>query len=159
MVVDTRGYALTRDEGTALWMLGGLFTVKASGAQTQGAFALVEFHQPPGTEPPPHIHHREDEAFYVLDGEMAVVCGDRRFTAAPGAFVFLPRGVLHGFTIVGTQPLRGLVLTQPAGFDQFVTEMGEPAQSRTLPPGGPPDLAKLLALASKYGIELKLPGA
>ena len=63
----------------------------------------------------------------------------------------------HGFTIVGSRPLRGLVLTQPAGFEQFVTEMGEPALTRTIPPSTPPDLAKLTALAGKYGIELHIP--
>ena len=67
------------------------------------------------------------------------------------------RGVRHGFIIVGTQPLHGLVLTQPAGFDQFVTEMGEPALTRTSPPSMPSDLAKLTTLAGKYGIELHIP--
>jgi quercetin dioxygenase-like cupin family protein len=159
ITAETEGYAIASDEGKALWMLGGLFTVKAGSAQTNGGFSLLEFHQPPGTEPPLHTHQREDEAFYVLDGEMAVVCGERRFTASPGSFVFLPRGVLHGFTIVGTTALRGLVLTQPGGFDEFVAEMGEPAKTRTIPAGGPPDLPKLLALAGKYGIDLQLPGA
>lgn len=153
----TRGYALAANEGSPIWMLGGLFTVKARAAQTGGAFSLLEFHQPPGTEPPPHTHQNEDEAFYVLEGEMSIVCGDDQFTAKPGAFVFLPRGVLHGFTIVGRQPLRGLVLTTPAGFDQFVAEMGEPAKTRTIPEGGPPDMEKLLALTGKYAIQLQLP--
>ena len=156
---ESQGYAIAPDEGKALWMLGGLFTVKASRAQTNGGFSLIEFHQPPGTEPPLHTHQGEDEAFYVLDGEMSVVCGEQRLTAAPGAFVFLPRGVLHGFTIVGPKPLRGLVFTQPGGFDDFVAEMGEPATTRTIPASGAPDVPKLLTLARKYGIDLQLPGA
>lgn len=85
--------------------------------------------------------------------------GDDRFTATAGSFVFLPRGIVHGFTILGDTPLRGLVLTLPGGFDQFVTEMGEPALSRTIPAGGPPDMARLMALTAKYGIELQIPGA
>ena len=159
MIAATRGHALSRGEGTALWTLGALFTVKASSAQTGGAFSLLEFEQPGGTEPPPHIHAKEDESFFVLDGEMAVMCGDDRFTATAGSFVFLPRGIVHGFTILGDTPLRGLVLTLPGGFDQFVMEMGEPALSRTIPAGGPPDMARLMALTAKYGIELQIPGA
>ncbi len=157
IATTTPGYALAAEEGTPLWMLGGLFTIKASRAQTGGAFALAEFNQPAGTEPPPHIHRNEDEAFYVLEGEMAVMCGDDRFRATSGSFVFLPRGVVHGFTIVGEQPLRGLVLTAPAGFEQFITEMGEPALTRTIPAGGPPDMEKLMTLTAKYGIELQIP--
>jgi quercetin dioxygenase-like cupin family protein len=156
-MAETDAYARSQEEGAALWMLGALLTVKASGENTNGAFALLELQQPPGTEPPPHIHHQEDEAFYILEGELAVTCGDQTFRAAPGAFVFLPRGVLHAYTIVGSQPLRVPVLTVPAGFEKFCAEMGEPAPTRSLPPGGPPDMEKLLALARKYGVEIKLP--
>lgn len=158
-LVTTRGYALTSNEGTAHWMLGAIFTVKAGAAQTGGAYSLIEFQQPAGTEPPPHTHANEDEAFYVLEGEMTVMCGDDHFVAGPGSFVYLPKGVVHGFTITGSTPLRGLVLTSPGAFDEFVAEMGEPALARTMPAPAPPDLPRLVSLATKYGIDLHLPGA
>ena len=77
-------YTLSKDGGDAIWFLGGLMTVKASRTQTGNAFAIVEFTLPPGFAPPPHIHHMEDEAFYILEGAVTGFCGDQRWEAAPG---------------------------------------------------------------------------
>jgi mannose-6-phosphate isomerase-like protein (cupin superfamily) len=148
------GYALDPGDGQATWFLGTLMTAKAGSEQTGGAFTLLEWTAPPGFAPPLHLHQAEDEAFYILDGAMTVTCGDRSWQATPGSFVFLPRGVAHGFTVTGTSPLRGLQLTVPGGFERFMAEVGEPAQSLTLPPSAAPDVEKLLASAARHRIDI-----
>ena len=146
-------YALADDDAEAIWFLGTLALIKGVGSQTGGALSTVEFTHPPGFATPLHIHHTADEAFYVLAGAMQGVCGDQEWQATTGSFVWLPRGVPHGYAVEGDAPLRTLALTVPAGFDQFVIEGGEPAATRTLPPPGPLDFPKLLAAGNKYNIE------
>ncbi len=148
------GYLLALGEGRATWFLGTLMTVKAGGEQTAGSFTLLEWTAPPGFAPPPHVHHAEDEAFYILEGSMTVTCGDHSWQAGPGSFVFLPRGQVHGFTVTGTKPIRGLQLTVPGGFERFMDEVGEPARAPTLPPQGAPDIERLLAAAAKHRIDI-----
>jgi quercetin dioxygenase-like cupin family protein len=153
-------YVLAADEGEASWFLGGLLTVKASGAATRGALAVLESLGRPGSTTPRHVHWTEDEAFYVLAGALRGYCGDQEWRAGPGAFVWLPRGVPHGFTNEGDQPVRKLIITAPAGFERFVAEGGEPAQARGFPPPGragppgPPDAEKLRAAAARHGQEI-----
>ena len=153
------GYVLGRGEGESTWLLGTLMTVKAGGAHTAGRFTLLEWSAPPGFAPPPHVHHVEDEAFYIFEGEMVVRCGEQSWTAGPGSFVFLPRGVERGFTVTSDLPLRGLQLTTPSGFEQFIVDSGEPARSQTLPPSAAPDIPRLLAAAERSKIELRLAAA
>lgn len=149
---------LHREEGQATWMLGHLITLKASGKQTDDALGLVEQIGPPGTGSPPHIHHNEDEWFYVIEGEATFVLGgDKTFHAREGSFVFGPRGVMHQFTNVGDKPCRMLLGFTPAGFENFTIELGEPAPHLTLPPAGEPDIEKLLTLAQKYNVEIMMP--
>lgn len=150
----TQPYVLSRAEGTSVWFLGTLMTVKATGETTSQGFALIEQVLPAGFAPPPHIHHREDEAFYLLEGSITFTCGDRTFNATPGSFVYLPRGIVHGFTVAADQPARLLQINTPTGLEHFFVEMGEPAQALTLPPPGPPDVEKLLGLAPKYHFEI-----
>ncbi len=154
MTFSAQGYTLAQGEGDATWFLATLMTVKASGAQTGNAFTLLEWQAPPGFAPPPHIHHAEDEAFYILDGALTVTCGDHTWRAEPGAFVWLPRGIPHRFSVEGSTPLKGLQITTPAGFEQFMAEVGEPARALTLPPPGTPDVEKLLTVSAKYGYEI-----
>src|SRR5579883_2130474 len=89
------GYRLAAGEGEAIWFLGTLMTVKAGAEQTGGAFSLPDQTLPPGFTPPPHIHLREDEAFYILEGVLSISCGEQRWQAGPGDFVFMPRGIPH----------------------------------------------------------------
>ncbi len=147
----TEHYTLAANEAEAIWFLGTLATIKAAGTQTGGALAVVEFTHPPGFATPRHVHPAEDEAFYVLAGAMRGYCGERTWHAAAGSFVWLPRGVPHGYAVDGDEQLRTLAFTLPAGFECFVREAGEPAQERRLPPPAAPDMEKLLAAASKYG--------
>ena len=90
---------------------------------------------------------------------MTFSCGELTFLATPGAFVFLPKGIPHAFKVEGSTPAK-MLLSYPAGLEKYFEELGEPAQERVLPPPpGPPDLAKLRAVASKYGLEILGPPA
>lgn len=147
--------ALGQGEGEALWFLGSLVSVKADGAATGGRFAVVEHLAPKGAAAPLHLHTREDEWFYILEGELAFWVGGRRFEARAGAFVYGPRGIPHTFMVMSAQA-RFLVGVEPAGFEDFVRALAEPALSRTLPPkpAQPPDPARMTAVAAEYGIEI-----
>ena len=149
MQMDTQPYVLESDEGSAVWFLGCPTRVKATGAQTGGAFGLIEQELPPRFASPYHVHHREDETFYVLEGNLTFICG-RRWTVGPGAYLFLPRNIPHGFKVEETGPAKILILVTPAGFEQFVLEMCAPASASA----GPPDMQKLLAVAAQYGVDI-----
>lgn len=146
-------YVLARGEGRSFQFLGTLMARKAGAEETQGGFGLIEQELPAGFTPPPHTHHAEDEAFYVLDGAITFRCGDHTLEAATGAFVFLPRDVAHGFTVAEAGPARVLQLNTPAGLEQFFEELGAPVGE----PAGPLDLERLLALATKYRVEIHGP--
>lgn len=154
MATAAEAYALSRDQGTAIWFLGTLMTLKATGEQTRGAFGMIEQVLPPGFSPPLHVHHSEDEAFYLLAGEASFTCGDQTLKARPGSFIFFPRDIPHWFRIEGTEPARLLQFNFPAGLEYFFLEVGEPALALTLPPAGPPDLEKLISTAAKYNLEI-----
>jgi quercetin dioxygenase-like cupin family protein len=147
-------YMLGREEGQSVWFLGTLVTLKATNAQTGGAFGLIEQVLPAGFAPPRHVHHREDEAFYVIEGEITFFCGDQTFAAPAGSFVFLPKDIPHAFLVGGDRPARLLQMTTPGGFEQFHVDLGEPALSLTLPPPAAPAIEKLLALGPTYNFEV-----
>ena len=153
MALGPGHYTLTTDGGDAIWFLSSLITVKAASAQTGNAFAVVEITNPAGYAPPPHIHHREDEALYILQGTLTGFCGDQRWEAAPGSFIWLPRGIAHGLTVDAGGPATYLTISAPAGFERFVRAVGEPARSLTLPPSAAPNREKLQAAAAEFGIE------
>lgn len=152
MSFDPDGYVLRDGDGPHVWFLDTRMSVKAGAEQTKGAFTLLEWSAPAGFGPPPHRHDREDEAFYLLEGGIEVDCGDRHWVAGPGDFVFLPRGIPHTF-VVSDGPVRGLQITAPAGFDQFIAELGRPAQGPGLPPPEAPDVPALIEVSRRYGIE------
>jgi quercetin dioxygenase-like cupin family protein len=108
----TQAYVLNRDEG---WVgdFGPRFNIKARERETTNGFAFVEFVTVPGEEPADHTHPSEDEAFYVVEGAMTVRCGDEVFELERGGFIFLPRGVKHGYTLRGSGETRLLVVTAP----------------------------------------------
>lgn len=147
-------------EGESLWVLGGLYTFKVVSENTNGDFALWEVTLRPGEgAPPPHLHRREDETFYVLEGELEFTAGDYTSTVTPGSFVYIPRNTMHTFSNVGAAPARLLVSVVPGGFEKFFFEVGEPATDKSAPPvpEGPPDVERLVATAAKYNCEIPPP--
>ena len=145
---------LAPGEGQAIWFLRNRMTVKATAATTGGAFGLVESLIAPGFSPPLHVHHREDEAFYVLEGELTMKCGERTFRATAGAFVFLPRDVPHTFVVEGDRPARMLTLLTPGGGEGVFVDGGRPAEGDGLPPVAPPDVERLRRVSGQYGSEI-----
>ncbi len=154
MAFSSSHYAIADDEAEAFWFLGNLATVKADGERTGGALAVVEFAAPPGFATPRHVHHAEDEAFYVLEGSLAGFCGDAKWEAIVGSFVWLPRDVPHGYANTADGVTRSLAITLPSGFEQFVEEIGEPAPSRTLPPPSEPDIQRAMAASARHQAEI-----
>jgi quercetin dioxygenase-like cupin family protein len=147
-------FVLKAGEGVSVWSLGGRFTVKVASEDAKNRFSLVETLAFQSTEPPRHIHHREDEAWYVLDGKMTFYVGDEVLEASSGCFVFAPMGIPHTFT-VDVEPTRVLVFASPAGFEHFALELGEPAMDDTQPPDLTVPPAEVLGpVAERYGIEV-----
>jgi len=130
----------------------GLPTVlRATAEATDEGFGLIEhLAMPPGFASPYHVHRREDEAFYVLEGRVAFVCDGNWTEAGPSDFVFGPRNIPHGFKVEGETPAKMLLLCVPGGFDRFVLELSTPASSAPTPP----DMEKLMEAASRYGVEI-----
>jgi len=147
--------ALQPGEGEHLWFFGGLTTIKADGDATDGRVLVTEQLAPRGSGSPLHVHHNEDEWFYVTEGELTFWVGGHVITAPGGSFVFGPRDIPHTFTISSEQA-RFLLVTEPAGFEGFVRALSEPAARLEIPPAPttPPDMAPMLALAAQYGIEI-----
>jgi uncharacterized RmlC-like cupin family protein len=104
---------------------------------------------------PLHVHRRDDEWFYVLDGELTFWVGGDVVEAPAGSFVYGPRDVPHTF-VVASEQARFLMVAEPAGLDAFVRTLAEPAGSLTIPPPAtePPDVARMAAIAAEHGIEI-----
>jgi quercetin dioxygenase-like cupin family protein len=149
-------HAVANDEGEARWWLGGLAVIKATGADTGGQFTIIDVTEPPGMEAPLHVHHREDEGFWILEGDVTLQVGDETIEASAGDYAFGPREIPHRYT-VGDAGCRMLFICTPGdNFEHLVREMSEPAGSRTLPPPSDeePDMERVAAVAQKYGAEL-----
>jgi quercetin dioxygenase-like cupin family protein len=147
--------AAGRREEEVRWWLGALAVIKAGAADTGGRLAIVEVTEAPGAEAPLHVHHREDEAFLVLEGDVTLQVGDRTIEARTGDCAFGPRDVPHRYR-VGPRGCRMLFICVPGGFEGLVRDMSRPAPARTLPPASdePPDLERIAAIAADYGCEI-----
>lgn len=146
-------YVLQRNEGEPIWFLGTLMLLKATGSQNGESFTLIEQSLPAGFSPLLHVHHAEDEAFYILEGTFRFVCGDAQWDVEAGGFVFLPKEIPHSFLVTSSTPARLLQLTVPSGIEHFHVEGGEPALDLTLPPSGAPDIARQ-QLSAKYHTDI-----
>jgi quercetin dioxygenase-like cupin family protein len=140
-------YHLTAETGLeSVWWKTGRVWVKASGAETAGRFAQIEVDDPRGTAPPMHIHHNEDETFFVLEGEVTVFAGGERTEVCAGDYAFVPRGVEHAY-LVRSERARMLVTFSPAGFEEFFVEIGvagdEPPADPVMP--SPEEFVRRLA--------------
>lgn len=147
--------------GPAYWGPGDQMTFLITGAETGGAFFLAEASVPAGSGPPPHIHRREDESFYLLEGKLMIQVGEESFHGSPGDFIRLPRGIIHSFKNVGNSTAKLLVLVTPAGLEKFFEETFDPAVDRSAapPPASQAMFARFLACAPNYGLELMAPAA
>lgn len=145
-------FLTNRNKENSYWYIGHLMSLLVSSKQTDGKYALLRATERRGLEPPPHTHTKEDETFFILGGEVTYTVGNETFNAKAGDVMFLPRNIQHSFKIQ-TETLETLMLLTPAGFENYFVEMSEPAKEAQLPPmpQGPPDVAKIIATASKYG--------
>jgi quercetin dioxygenase-like cupin family protein len=147
--------------GLSQWENGNLTTNLAEKKDTNGAFFLVEAMLAPGTEPPPHLHTREDELFYVLEGEFDVYVGKEAFEVEAGECVFLPRFKPHAF-VIRSPRLHVLALFTPAGLEEAFRGMSTPAQRLELPTGAVTystgDLKQTAQRLSDYGAHFLTPG-
>jgi quercetin dioxygenase-like cupin family protein len=135
------------------WFFGMLADVKASSADTAGRYTLVEITAPPGLEAPLHVHYREDEAFYVLDGSVTVWIGDETVELTAGEYALGPRDIPHRFT-VGPDGARMLWILTPGGFEDLIEEAGVPAERPTVPPPGVVPPADAAEIVLRHGNEL-----
>ena len=146
-------YVLGTNEGEELWFLGSHSALKVTGAQTAGGLTVVESWGPRGHGSPLHVHHREDEIFYVLDGELRLEVDDETLTLSTGMMGFGPRDVKHRFSVTSPEA-RFLIMTTPAGFEDFVREVSPPATERRIPDPVEPDMAALAAAAAAGHMEI-----
>lgn len=148
-------YLLGAGEGPALWHLGALLRFKATSETTAGRLWLQEAEGERGYAAPVHRHSREDEAFYVLDGELSMYVGDNCVSAGAGAFLWAPRGIPHAFCVESDRA-RFLAFSTSAGLDRFFFATGEPAGDPTTPPHPDrwPDVEELIRVMGEYGVEM-----
>jgi quercetin dioxygenase-like cupin family protein len=146
-------------EGRTVAVVGDVYRFLATGEDTDGKYALWEAIVPPGGGPPPHVHSREEEGFYVLEGEITFQVGDRRLVAAAGTFANMPVGTPHSFKNDSGRPAKMLISVAPAGLEQMFFEFGVPLPqgATTAPPPTREEIDKLLEVAPRYGIEVRLP--
>ena len=145
-----------RDEGQATWFFNALMTTKATMAETAGSYSLTEHLVTAASNPPMHVQVDEDEAFYIVDGEVEFEVDGQIVTATPGTFAFVARGAAHRFRVL-TDQARMLVICsgKPAdNLEDFFLAMGDPAEDRVLPTPVAADEARLIELCGRTGIEL-----
>ena len=153
-LAERKPFLLRAGQGESVWSVGGRFTAKATSTLTEERFALIEATAFQATEPPLHIHHREDEAWYILDGRMTFYVADEVLEATAGCFAFAPRGIPHTFT-VDIEPTRVLIFASPAGFEHFAFELGEQARDDNPPANlAMPSPEILSRVGERYGIEV-----
>ena len=149
----------TPQQGRTIALVGDVYRFLATGEDTDGRYALFEAVVGPGGGPPPHVHSREEEGFYVLEGEITFTVNGERVVGKAGTFANMPVGTLHSFKNEGTQTARMLISVAPAGLEQMFFEVGVPLAegATTAPPPKKEEIDKLLAVAPRYGIEIRLP--
>ena len=151
----TKPYHVAPGEGLAdVWWKSGRLTVKAGGPEAGHALSQIVVDDPQGTGPPVHIHHNEDETFYVLEGDVTFMVGDERIDLDAGDYCFGPRGVAHAY-VVRSERARMLVTASPAGVEELFVSLGVPVTDSEAPtdPVMPP-MDELVRLFAGYGCEI-----
>lgn len=147
------------NEGRTIAVVGDVYRFLAIGDETNGKYAMWEAIVLPGGGPPPHIHNREEEAFYILEGEITFTVNDEKIVAMAGTFANMPVGTSHSFKNESDQPAKMLISVAPAGLEKMFMEVGVPladGATTALPPTKQ-EIEKLLTVAPKYGIEIRVP--
>jgi quercetin dioxygenase-like cupin family protein len=143
--------------GAAYWGPGDHYTFLVTGQDSGGAYFAMEALVPPGGGPPPHIHTREDETFYLLEGQVEFLLGEETISAGPGDFVNVPRGTVHRFQNTGTETARLVLTFNPAGIERWFEETLERAPNEVRPEDVPDNIeevaARYVAAAPRYGLE------
>ena len=149
---------LNQQEGEPYWVLGDLYIFKATGKETNGAFTVIDQIIQPLGGPPPHIHHREDEVFYVREGRFLFLSGEEERVLETGSFAYIPKGTRHTFKNIDDKQGRLLVTITPAGLEEFFYAIGTPATDFASPPEvDPAVIDKLMQIAEGYQLEVVLP--
>ena len=151
----TKPYRLTSGEGLAdVWWKTGRVTVKVAGGETGQAFSQIETDDPHGSGPPRHLHHNEDETFYILEGEVTALIGDERIDLNAGDYCFAPRGIAHSY-VVRSERARMLVTLSPSGVDELFVGLGVPVTGAEPPTDAVmPPMDELARLFAGYGCEI-----
>ncbi|GFE71640.1 quercetin 2,3-dioxygenase [Chroococcus sp. FPU101] len=159
MTVEQHGLVVHPNQGTVVTVAGDIVIFKAVGEQTNGQYALFEIWAEPQKGPPSHIHGREDEAFYVQEGEVEFYLDDQTVVATPGTFLHSPRGQRHSYKVISSQPAKMLCWVTPAGLEQFFAEVGTVLSNPNISPPllTPEAIEKMKTIAPKYGITILPP--
>lgn len=144
---------LSSDEGKTIGVVGDIYRFLLTGEQTGGHYAMFEATVLPGGGPPPHIHRNEDEAFYVIEGEITFFSGEERFLAGPGTTVNMPIGNPHAFKNETDRPAKMIISYSPAGLENFFFEIGVPFSGDNPPVPSQAEIDRLIEAAPRYGIE------
>jgi quercetin dioxygenase-like cupin family protein len=146
-------------DGRTIAVVGDVYRFLATGDDTNGKYALWEAIVPPGGGPPPHVHSREEEGFYILEGEITFTIDGKPKIATAGMFANMPVGMPHSFKNESSRPAKMLISIAPAGLEKMFFEFGMPVPqgATTAPPPSKEEIEKLMAVAPKYGIEIRLP--
>ena len=139
------------DGGKQVNILGIPMLIRIHGRDTGGVISVVESHDVPGGGPPPHIHHREDETFQILEGEYEFTVGGKTILAKPGTTLFAPRGSAHAYRYLGQTPGRLMCVITPSGFEGFFEEIG------AMSPQQQQDIPRVIEIGKKFGLEILLP--
>lgn len=142
---------VTLGGGKAVHILGIPMLIQIHGRDTGGVLSVVESRDSPGGGPPPHVHHREDETFRVLEGKYEFFVDGRTIEAGPGTILFAPRGIPHTYRCIGDKPGKLSVTLTPSGFESFFEEVGAmtAAEQQNIP--------RVIELGKKYGLDFLPP--
>ena len=142
------------NDGRTIGIMGDIYRFGATGAETNGRYTIIEAIVPPGGGAPLHLHTREDETFYVLEGQFTLKIGDETLVAGPGTFVNLPIGNPHSFRNESEETARVLISFTPSGLEDYFFAIGQQVDYGELPPKPTPEeIDKMIKLAPSYGIK------
>jgi quercetin dioxygenase-like cupin family protein len=151
----TAGFVVPPSDGEKIWIVGDTLWLKATSAETGGAYTVIENISLPGNGPPPHLHENHDESMYVIDGEFEILLDAKKIRAPPGTFAFVPRGMVHRFRCIGNRPGKILLVFTPGGIEEFFREAGLPATNNgPAPPVDAAEIARTTIAGKRYGLRV-----